>query len=252
MPPKKRQPWCKPRPQPRISDTEMQEDALDESDALSSADTRMVSVPPAPKLSAHERRQLFARLLWLEDYMLVFAAEAATNRDLLQSLTLTYTSVHTRRLMQRDTSEGLHAAQAVERRLTDCIGSLERSRNFKHVPISQAAKAIAFLCSGVAKPVWEAERKARRVVGREYAIQLLNEMAICRPPPPFEEQERTIICSIGFDQTYAKAGAGTGASKYNGIQTVDANGEASNVERMVYINGILYLEGDIKKFSKLI
>jgi hypothetical protein len=62
-------------------------------------------------------------------------------------------------------------------------------------------------------------------------------MAACRPPPPFEQQEPTIIGSICFDQTYAKAGSGTGGSAYNGIQTVDANGQAKNVERMVYING---------------
>ena len=190
-----------------------------------------------PSISAVERRQLFARLLWLEDYSLIFAAEAATHAPLLGALASTYTSAHSRRLMRSDTPEGLRAAQAVEQRLRECVGFLERSRNRLHVPVSQAAKAIAYLASGVAKPVWEAERKARRVVGREYAMDLLNEMVACRPPPPFEEQDRFIICSIGFDQTYAKAGAGVGISKYNGVQTVDANGNPVNVERMVYING---------------
>ena len=194
-------------------------------------------VPQAPKVSALERRQLFARLLWLDDYRLIFAAEASLHAPLLDSLTEQYTSAHTWRLMQLDTAAGVRATQAVEQRLRDCIGFLERSRNRLHVPITQASKAIAYLASGVAKPVWTAERKARRVVGREYAVDLLQEMVECRPPPPFEEQSRAIICSIGFDQTYAKAGAGTGGSKYNGIQTVDANGEPLNVERMVYING---------------
>ena len=59
----------------------------------------------------------------------------------------------------------------------------------------------------------------------------------CRPPPPFEEQERSIICSIAFDQTYARAGAGTGWAKYTPLQTVDMHGERKSVERMVYING---------------
>ena len=194
-------------------------------------------VPRPPSIGALERRQLYARLLWLADYPLILAAEAATNAQLLAALTASFVSDYTRRLMRADTLQGRRAAQAVEQRLRDSMGFLERSRNRLHVPISQAAKAIAYLCSGVAKPVWEAERKARRVVGREYAIDLLREMASCRPPPPFEEQERAIICSIGFDQTYAKAGAGTGGSAYNAVQTVDADGNAVNVERMVYING---------------
>ena len=189
------------------------------------------------RLTAVERRQLFARLLWLADYPLIFAAEAELNAELLQSLMIKYTSDYTRRLMQQDTPEGRRVAQAVEHRLRDSIGFLERSRNRQHVPISQAAKAIAYLCSGVAKPVWAAERKARRVVGREYAVDLLREMVCCRPPPPFEVQEHAVIASIGFDQTYAKAGAGTGKSAYNAVQTVDAQGNAVNVERMVYING---------------
>ena len=194
-------------------------------------------VPRPLTLSAVARRQLYARLLWLADYTLVFAAEAAVNAELLRSLVATYTSTHTRRMMQHDTLEGHRAVHAVERRLQDCVGFLERAKNKDHVPISQAAKAIGYLCSGVAKPVWVAERKARRVVGREYTMELLREMAACRPPPPFEQQEREIICSIGFDQTYAKAGAGTGRSAYNAVQTVDAHGNAVDVERMVYING---------------
>ena len=195
------------------------------------------AVEQPARITAVERRQLFARLLWLSDYKLIFAAEGALNAELLQALMQQFTSDHTRRLMQQDTPEGHRAAQAVEQRLRDSVGFLERSRNRLHVPISQAAKAIAYLCSGVAKPVWAAERKARRVVGREYAEELLREMVLCRPPPPFEEQERTLIASIGFDQTYAKAGAGTGRSAYNAVQTVDAQGNPVNVERMVYING---------------
>ena len=38
------------------------------------------------RITAVERRQLFARLLWLADYPLIFAAEAALNAELLQGL----------------------------------------------------------------------------------------------------------------------------------------------------------------------
>ena len=34
----------------------------------------------------------------------------------------------------------------------------------------------------------------------------------CRPPPPFEVQDLSVIASIAFDQTYAKAGGTTGMS----------------------------------------
>ena len=189
------------------------------------------------RISAAERLQLYARLLWLTDYRQIFSLESALNAPLLQQLTTTFTAAHTRRLMSSRTEAGLEAARSVEDRLRDCIGFLERSRSRLHVPISQAAKAVAFLASGVQKPIWVAERKARRVVGRQYAIDLLQEMVLCRPPPPFETHACATLSSIIFDQTYAKAAAGTGASKYNAIQTVDANGEPLNVERMVYING---------------
>ena len=191
----------------------------------------------APTVSAQERLQLYARLLWLHDYSLVFAAEATLHASLLDLLKGSYTSAHTRRLMQSDTVQGLRAVEAVEGRLRDCIGFLERARNRHYVPISQAVKAIVYLASAVRKPVWEAARKQRHVVGRKYAIDLLKEMVECRPPAPFEEQDRALICSIAFDQTYAKAGAGTGVSRYNGLQTVDEEGSTSGRERMVYING---------------
>ena len=100
--------------------------------------------------------------------------------DLMQSLMAEYTSDYARRIMAQDTLEGCRAAQAVEHRLRDCVSFPERSRNRRHVPFSQAGKAIVYLCSGVRKPVWAAERKARRIVGREYAVGLLHEIARCR------------------------------------------------------------------------
>ena len=50
--------------------------------------------------------KLAARLLWLDDYRLVFAAEAALHAPLLASLMETYVSAHTTRLMRSDTPEG--------------------------------------------------------------------------------------------------------------------------------------------------
>ena len=114
---------------------------------------------------------------------------------------------------------------------------LQRAANVLFVPFSQAMKAIFFLCSGVAKPVWAAERKARRVVGREYAEQVLEQMALCRPAPPYELHRSSVLVSIAFDQTYVKAAGATGISAYSAVQTVDAHGDAVHRERMTYING---------------
>ena len=129
-------------------------------------------------------------------------------------------------------NEAAHSA-----RLREAAQHLQRAKNVLHVPFSQAMKAIAFLCAGVSKAVWAAERKARRVVSREYAVLVLREMAACRPPPPFELQEPHIIASIAFDQTYAKAAGKTGISAYSAVQTVDAQGNPVDRERMTYING---------------
>ena len=189
-------------------------------------------------ITAVERRQLYARLLWLGDQNhLIFQAEAAMSGSLLGDLRSIFVSTYTMRLMQRGTAAGEAARLTVDARLQDNLGFLERSRNRLHVPISQVTRAISFLASGVVTAVWITERKARRVVGRQYALDVLREMSSCRPPPPFQEQDRALICSIGFDQTYAKAGAGTGTSSFNPIQTVDSEGKRSGVERMVYING---------------
>jgi hypothetical protein len=232
MPPAKKPKWER-RPQRRA----VQEDAGD-ADEHAASHAATPDTPPALKITAVERRQIYARLLWLGmQYWMIFALEASANAPLMDSLTSAFTSAHTQRTMRLDTSAGIAARQAVQTRLGDCIGFLERARNRLYVPISQVAKAIVYIASGVTTAVWVAERKARRVVGRQYAIDVLREMADCRPPPPFEELPLWLICSIGFDQTYAKASAGTGTSTYNPIQTVDASGARQDRERMVYING---------------
>ena len=96
----------------------------------------------APAISALLRRQIYARLLWLHDYRLVFAAERATNEPLMEHLIATCTSAHMRRLIQSGTTAGVQAAQAVEMRLRDCVGFLARPANVLHVPISQAARPL--------------------------------------------------------------------------------------------------------------
>lgn len=92
--------------------------------------TTSESVPAQLKITAAERRQLFARLLWLGDaYPMVFAADASRNAELVQRLTSVYTSAHTKRVMQLDTAVGAAARRGVETRLHDCVGFLERARN---------------------------------------------------------------------------------------------------------------------------
>ena len=114
---------------------------------------------------------------------------------------------------------------------------MARAANVLHVPFSIAMKAIFFLCACVSRPVWAAERKARRVVSENYAVQVLQEMVRCRPQPPFELAEPSRIASIAYDQTYAKGAGKTGISAYSAVQTVDTNGDAVHRERMTYING---------------
>ena len=138
MPPAKKPRW---EVRPERNQSKEQEELVEE--------TPPAPIVRTPTMSAVERRQLFARLLWLFDYRLIFAAEGAANAPMMQLLKSSYTSAHTRRLMQLDTAEGHRAVEAVEGRLGDCIGFLDRARNRLHVPVSQAAKAIVFLASCV-------------------------------------------------------------------------------------------------------
>ena len=64
--------------------------------------------------------------------------------------------------MRQETAQGRDARLAVEMRLCDCIGFLDRARSRLYVPITQACKAIAYLASGTPTSIWVAERKARR------------------------------------------------------------------------------------------
>ena len=88
-----------------------------------------LAIVPLARITAAERREIYARVLWLHDYKLVFDAETEANAESVRALMVQYTSAHTSRLMRRDTPEGHCAARAVEMRLRDCVGFLERSRN---------------------------------------------------------------------------------------------------------------------------
>ena len=69
-----------------------------------------------------------------------------------------------------------------------------------------------------------AERRARHVVCRAFAMTLLVTMAACRPPPPFEVHE--CINAFVIDQTYARTGGcGTGSSNYRPVETLGDDGE---------------------------
>ena len=105
-------------------------------------------------------------------------------------------------------------------------GFLRRAADVTHVPFSQAVKAVAFLAAMTPKTVWAAERRTRRVVCRAFAMTLLQTMALCRPPPPFELHD--CISMFVVDQTYARTG-GCGSSKYGAVEQLDA--DAASGER---------------------
>ena len=195
------------------------------------------TVGTSEHFGAVARRQLFAHLAWLVDYGPVLAVEASAAGETVEQLETNFASTYTRRQMQRETAEGQRTRAAHSSRVREASTHLARTANVLYVPFSQAMKAIVFLCACVAKPVWAAERKARRVVSREYAVEMLREMSRCRPEPAFEVADPELIASIAYDQTYAKAAGKTGISSYSAVQTVDAQGKAVDRERMTYING---------------
>ena len=72
MPPAKKPRW-EIRPQRTAAPTQPAESY--EADEATGHEADEATGPP--KLTAEERRQLFARLLWLDDYKLVFAAQSS-------------------------------------------------------------------------------------------------------------------------------------------------------------------------------
>ena len=90
MPPAKKPKWER-RPQRRA----VQEDAGD-ADEHAASHAATPDTPPALKITAVERRQIYARLLWLGmQYWMIFALEASANAPLMDSLTSAFTSACT-------------------------------------------------------------------------------------------------------------------------------------------------------------
>ena len=167
------------------------------------------------RFTAAQRRSLFAHLAWFTDYTPCLNVEAAGEGTSVAQLEEQYTSTYTRRQMRRETAEGQRTREAHSARMREASVHLARASNVLFVPFSQAAKAVFFLASSVTRPVWDAERKARRVVSRRYAREVLEEMRLCRPRPVYELAAPAHMASIAFDQTYLKAAGGTGRSQYS-------------------------------------
>ena len=127
------------------------------------------------RFTAAQRRSLFAHLAWFSDYKPVLDVEATGEAAAMAQLEEEYTSTYTRRQMRRDTANAQRTSDAHRSRMREASTHLARAKNVLHVPFSQAMKAIFFLCALVARPVWEAERKARRVVSHIYATEVLHQ-----------------------------------------------------------------------------
>ena len=179
--------------------------------------------------------------MWLCSYVPVVDVERSTEADAIAALEGQYTSRYRRRQQQSGEEGAQRAAATHISRLGEAAVHLQRVKNVLFVPFSQAAKAVFFLASSVTRPVWDAERKARRVVSQGYAREVLEEMRLCRPRPVYELAAPAHMASIAFDQTYLKAAGGTGRSQYSAVQTVDAQGRAVHREKDTYINGQHFL-----------
>lgn len=185
-------------------------------------------------LPAAKRFALFAMLAWTWDYGIIINAERSMHDVLVHEMAAEWTSGYMRRGMNGADHE--QATAKIMDRMNDIAGNLDRSRNVHFIPFSQAVKGVSYLYSVVPGNQWARERALRRIVGRQWAKELLEHMADCRPPPPFEQSNW--LWSIAFDQTYVrKAGGTTGTTRYRPVQTVDEDGELCEPERMTYING---------------
>lgn len=194
---------------------------------------RTTSNPTTIRWAAESRFQLYAILAWQFCYERIFAIESELNPAAAEGAA-PLASSYSRRAIRRE-PEGAVAAK-LGLRVHEMAGFTARSRNVLHVPFAQAVKSIAFLAAQVSKPVWAAERTARRVVGRTWAVQMLQRMTSCRPPPPFEAASQVKIFVV--DQTYARTGgSGTGVTKYRAVEKVTSAGDHKKETRLVYMNG---------------
>jgi hypothetical protein len=75
-----------------------------------------LAIVPLARITAAERREIFARVLWLHDYKLVFDAETEASAESVRALMVQYTSAHTSDVRQDGTLE----ASSVSLCLVDC------------------------------------------------------------------------------------------------------------------------------------
>ena len=104
-------------------------------------------------------------------------------------------------VLRRGGEKAAEMRRKIEMRLGDAADVLARTINMFYVPFIQVVKAIAWMFMSVNKKVWAAERKARRIVGREYALKVLELAVKPGEDPP---------------QTNMPDGAGTHVLKPNG------------------------------------
>ena len=183
---------------------------------------------------AESRMTLYARLAWLGDYSLIFKAEAAINGA--AAAIFSHMSSWRKRLLGKGGAVAAREQERSEARISQDYERLARERSVRHIPFSQAAKAISWLVDQVPTVEWNVERARRALPGQKWTTQLLEKMLELRPPPEFTVH-KLIRCFV-FDQTYAVTGRGSGAgSKYtNPVQKVDGTGNKIKKERRVYIN----------------
>lgn len=206
-----------PKPRRKHFRTKKQRSAVPIEESEPVADSQMeVDLPPAGslrhpqksasvKLDSHlspavQRRQFYAMLAWQTDYSAIIRLEASTNSAAVNEVVSI--SQYARRILRQSGAAAEQMEERLHLRRNDIVGYIQRVGNVHAVPWPQAMRGISFLNDQICSATWDQERKGRRVVSRAYALWTLEEMAACRPPPPFDVHDG--IASIGFDQTYVR------------------------------------------------
>jgi hypothetical protein len=189
-----------------------------------------VPVEEHTEARAAARLRAYAVLAWEDDYEPMFMLEAELNGAVAEAER--YESSYRARQVRGGDE---NARRRSVKRISADLERLRRERNVHYVPFSQAVKGAVFLIDQVKSATWDAERRARRVVKREYAHDLLQAMVDVRPPPP--EPANDDVDFFVFDQTYASAGGGHGAGSThaNPVGRIDDKGERIKTQRETYI-----------------
>lgn len=179
-------------------------------------------------LSSTERLRLYALLAWHSCYEIIFEAERVIAPDLSSELGQRLASKYTARAAALN-PEGRQASHLTSM-VQEIGGAMQRAKNVKFVPFSQAVKGIFFLATMCRKVLWLSELRARRVVGRQYVMNVLRAMIPLRPPPPIEQVSEDVKF-FTVDQTYARTGgSGVGVTKYRAVETLGPDGKRNNKE----------------------